>query len=241
MSKKLIPLLCALVSQMAVLTAAERPAGLPDGYRLLYEQRFDTTNAWADFAFSDVAAWKLAFTNQGGALELAQQSKYKPAVRSPVNIALIADRVFGDFTIDVELKQTGREYGHRDMCLFFNFVDPSHFYYAHLATAADDHAHNVFIVDGTPRTKIAEKTTQGVNWGLNVAHKVRLERRAADGGSIKVYFDDFSAPIMVAANSKFTEGYLGFGSFDDTGTIDNIQVWGLKMETKKGNPFTPVP
>ena len=36
--------------------------------------------------------------------------------------------------------------------------------------AADDHAHNVFIVNGAPRTKIAKRTTSGVDWGKVVFH-----------------------------------------------------------------------
>ena len=132
--------------------------------------------------------------------------------------------------------QTGREYGHRDMCLFFGFQEPSKFYYAHIATAADDHAHNVFIVKDAPRTKIAKETTKGVNWGLEVWHKVRLERKASDG-SIKVYFDDLTKPIMVAEDKTFASGYIGFGSFDDTGKVDNIKIWGPVVETKKTGFF----
>lgn len=185
---------------------------------------------------TDPGAWKFAADGESFALELAQQSKYEPAVRSPFNMALVADRTFGDFVLEVDLIQTGREYGHRDMCLFFGFQDPSHFYYVHLATAADDHAHNVFIVDGAPRTKIARETTQGVNWGLNVWHRIRLERRLGDG-LIRVFFDDLSRPVMVANDSTFGEGWIGLGSFDDTGKMDNLRVWSPTAATEKAIPF----
>jgi hypothetical protein len=149
--------------------------------------------------------------------------------------------VFGDFILECDLMQTGREYGHRDMCLFFGYESPSRFYYAHIATAADDHAHNVFVVNEKPRTKIARETTKGVNWGLNVWHRVRLERTLADG-LIKVYFDDLEKPIMVAEDRTFGAGYIGFGSFDDTGMISNIRIWGPSMVRKPGPQFsTPEP
>ena len=77
------------------------------------------------------------------------------------------------------------------MCLFFGFQSPTNFYYTHLASAADDHAHNIFIVNGAPRIRIATETTQGVNWGHGQWHKIRLERQLSDG-SIKVYFDDLT-------------------------------------------------
>jgi hypothetical protein len=212
--------------------SAEKPAGIAEGYKLLFEQNFDAESSVKDLVFTDPKAWKWSKEENGGALELKQQSQYTPAVRSPVNIALIADKVFTDFILVADLIQTGKEYGHRDMCLFFGFQNPTNFYYTHIATAADDHAHNVFIVKNAPRTKIAKQTTKGVNWGLNVWHKVRLERKVADG-TIKVYFDDLTKPIMVAEDKTFGAGSIGFGSFDDTGKVDNIRIWGPSVETRR--------
>lgn len=218
---------------LAGLAANLFAADLPKDYKLLYEQDFDQPEALQSFQMTDRKAWKFAAEKDGGgAMELAQQSKYEPSVRSPVNIALIKDKAFGDFVLEVNLKQTGREYGHRDMCLFFGFQDPSHFYYTHIATKADPHAHNIFIVNGEPRANIARKTTDGVNWGLEVWHQVRLERKLADG-SIKVFFDDMSEPIMIAEDKTFGAGPIGFGSFDDTGKVDHIRIWGPSVEKPK--------
>ena len=211
--------------------------GLPKGYKLLYEQKFDKASAIQDFVMTDPRAWRIGSTNDQSALELTQQSKYSPAVRSPVNIALIADKVFGDFILEADFIQTGREYGHRDMCIFYGFKSPTNFYYTHIATAADKNAHNIFIVNNAPRTNIAKETTQGVNWGLGVWHKVRLERKTSEG-SIKVYFDNLQKPIMTAEDKTFQSGYIGFGSFDDTGMVDNIRIWGPEVETKKTEFFS---
>lgn len=218
-------------------SAAGPPARLPSGYKLLYEQTFEKDTAIKDFVFTDPKAWKVSRDEKGAALELVTQSKYQPSVRSPVNIALIADKVFGDFILEVDLIQTGKEYGHRDMCLFFGLKDPSKFYYTHVATAADDHAHNIFIVNDQPRTKIAQETTKGVNWGLGVWHKVRLERNTS-AGTIKVFFDDMTKPIMQAEDKTFGPGCIGFGSFDDTGKVDNIRIWGPSVESKKTDFYT---
>jgi len=231
------PFVFALAFASTLSLAADRPAGIPAGYTLLYEQNFDRPDALKDFVVSDAKAWQVVRSNGVNALALTRQSQYKPAVRSPFNIALLADRVFGDFVLDCDLIQTGREYGHRDMCLFFGFQTPTNFYYAHLATAADPNAHNVFIVNSKPRTNFAKLTTKGVNWGLNVWHKVRLERDTA-AGTIKVYFDDLTTPIMLAEDKTFVSGCLGFGSFDDTGMVDNIRIWGPAVETKKTPFFT---
>ena len=205
---------------------------IPNGYKLLYEQTFENPDAIRQFQMTDANAWKFSNEEKGGALELAAQSKYKPEVRSPVNIALIKEKVFGDFVLEADLIQTGREYGHRDMCLFFGFQNPKQFYYAHIATKADPNAHNIFLVNNAPRTNIAKTTTTGVSWGLNIWHKVRLERKIADG-SIKVYFDDMTIPIMTAEDKNFGPGFIGFGSFDDTGKVDNIKIWGPEEPKSK--------
>jgi hypothetical protein len=230
--------ICILGAAAAVVpaNAADRPVGVPQNYKLLYEQTFQRAGDLQQFVMSDARAWKIAGSNDHSALALVTQSEYQPPVRSPFNIALIAGKVFGDFILDCELVQTGKEYGHRDMCLFFGFQSPTNFYYAHIATAADEHAHNVFIVNSAPRTKIARQTTPGVNWGLGVWHKVRLERKGSDG-TIKVYFDDLATPIMIAQDKTFARGYVGFGSFDDTGMVDNVRVWGPEVEQRKAEFF----
>jgi hypothetical protein len=219
------------------LVAADKPANLPPGYKVLYEQSFDAPAALKDFVFTDARAWKFAKDDKGGSMELVTQSKYQPAVRSPFNIALLAGKVFSDFVLEVDLIQTGEEYGHRDMVLVFGFQNPTNFYYTHIATAADEHAHNIFVVTNAPRIKIAKETTKGVNWGLGVWHKVKLERKLSDG-SIKVYFDDMTKPVMLAQDKTFGAGHIGFGSFDDTGKVDNIRIWGLTAETRQAGGFT---
>jgi hypothetical protein len=42
---------------------------------------------------------------------------------------------------------------------------------------------------------------------------------------------------MVAEDKIFGAGYVGFGSFDDTGMIDNIKVWGPSVESRKTEFF----
>lgn len=226
-SSRSLGTLALLATAFAAVAADAQPA-VPKGYRLVYQQDFKDASALRDFAFSDANAWKHS-PDEGGALELAQQSKYKPTVRSPFNIALIADQRFGDFILEAEVTQTGREYGHRDMCFYFGFEDPARFYYAHLATAPDDHAHNLFIVNNAPRVKFAREVSSGVNWGLNIWHKVRIERALADG-TIRVFFDDMTTPVLVGEEKTFGTGYVGFGSFDDTGKVRKVKIWSRNAE-----------
>ena len=215
----------------AAAVAEELPPGIPSSYQLVYQQDFSKPEAVDDFAFTDRSAWKLSNTDGKSALELVKQSDYKPPFRSPFNIARLEGKKFGDVIIEAECMQTGREYGHRDMVFVYGYQSPSKFYYTHIATAADDHAHNCFIVNDATRTKFAKQTTKGVNWGLNVWRKVRIERKASDG-TVRVFFEDMKEPIMVAEDKTFGPGEIGFGSFDDTGKITNIRVYAPASEAK---------
>jgi hypothetical protein len=231
---KFLPALALLSLNVAALAG---DGGIPDGYKLLYQQDFTSADALKDFVFSDDAAWKWSDADGKQALELHKQSTYKPVVRSPFNIALLGGKQFGDFIVEAQCQQTGKEYGHRDMVFVFGFQDPSKFYYVHIATKADDHANQIFIVNEQPRLKISKTSNDGNQWGLGVWRKVRLERKASEG-TVKVFFDDMSKPIMTAEDKTFGAGWIGFGSFDDTGKIANIRVWG-KEATEKQAPAFP--
>lgn len=219
-------LLAGLFSVVALQAAELAGDHVPSGYHLLYQQSFPNASALGDFIFSDPAAWRYASgPDHGGAMELFGASHYKPPFRSPYNIALIRGKRFGDFVLEAEVIQTGRRYAHRDLCFFFGVQNRANYYYVHLATRADPHAHNIFLVNDAPRVKIAQRTTKGVHWGEGVWHKVRIERTLKDG-RIRVYFDDMRHPIMEAVDKHFGAGLIGFGSFDDTGKFTHIRIWG---------------
>ena len=158
------------------------------------------------------------------AFELTKKrSDYKPPHRSPLNIALREGLMLEDFVLTAKVKSTHPSYGHRDLCFFFGYQDPAHFYYVHLGQETDDHANQIFIVNGKPRVKISTKTTEGTPWQDNTWHLVKIIRKASTG-DIAVYFDDMSSPIMEANDTTFTKGLFGIGSFDDTGMWDDIEI-----------------
>jgi hypothetical protein len=201
--------------------------GLCDDLPVLLEADFadGSLEAWK---MSDPKAWRIADIESGKAINLFQQSKYAPKVRSPVNYALWDLADVTDFQLDLKAKSTTRDYGHRDLCLFFGYQDPEHFYYVHLAKAADPHAHSVFLVNGAPRVSIADERTPGVDWGSDW-HQIRLVRNS-ETGEIAVFFDDMATPIITAKDKAFSWGKVGVGSFDDTGMFTDIVLRGKRKE-----------
>lgn len=213
----LVALFCATAraSDESASTTAEGGAVARDDFER------DAPTGWS---FTDPNAWRIAKEGEGGnrVLELFQQSEYKPPVRSPLNIALLNETDLGAFVLDVKVRSTTRDYGHRDLCLFFGHQDPSHFYYVHLAKAADPHAHSVFLVNGEDRVSIAESRTEGVDW-TDGWHHVRLVRDP-ESGLVEVYFDDMTKPVITARDKTFSQGQIGLGSFDDTGMFDDLII-----------------
>ncbi|MCB1231951.1 MAG: hypothetical protein KDN19_16905, partial [Verrucomicrobiae bacterium] len=183
---------------------------------------------------TDPEAWKISKLDDGNEVyEILGGSKYEPPHRSPFNIALLKNVVVGDFTLTARVmtKQTSR--GHRDMCLFFGYQDPAHFYYVHLGEKKDDHANQIFIVNDAPRTKISEKATDGTPWKDGTWHQVKLVRKVASG-LIEVYFDDMKTPTHVAHDKHFAWGQVGLGTFDDKGLWDDVELGGVKVEGAGG-------
>jgi dipeptidyl aminopeptidase/acylaminoacyl peptidase len=209
--------------------AAEKCPETMDGMPLIFSDDFeDGADRWE---MTDDKAWTVEEDEGDNALYLKRKSRYEPPVRSPYSIAWIKDLECGSFVLDLKLKQTGREYGHRDLCLFFNGVDPARFYYVHMATKADAHANSIFLVNNEPRVSIAKARTDGTKWTPGY-HHVRV-KRCAETGKIEVFFDNMDKPIMMAEDKTFTKGRIGVGSFDDVGMFDDVCIWGKKAGGEK--------
>ena len=213
--------LCA-VAVLSPLAWAAEPAA-PEGYTLAYGDVFGN-DSMERFDFTDPKAWGMEEGDGNVFLALKRPSKYAPPVRSPLNIAWIKDFKAGDFVLDVKAKQTGKEYNHRDLCIFFGGQSEQRFYYVHLASVADANANSTFLVNDAPRTGIAEKRTDGTKW-TDAFHNIRI-KRDAQAGYIEVYFDDMETPHMSATDKTFGKGRLGIGSFDDMNDFDDIKIYG---------------
>lgn len=218
-------MLAAVVLATGGAARAEETPQTRNGLPLIFEEDFESGDArWRK---TDPEAWSVVEEDGNHVLALQRSSDYAPKVRSPLNIALASELIVGSFVFEATVKQTGRDYDHRDLCLFFGHNGPSKFYYVHLASKADDHAHSIFLVNDAARISVAKERTEGVVWD-DETHRVRITRDA-ESGRIEVFFDDMERPIMQTVDKTFLKGTIGLGSFDDTGTFDNIRLW---AETK---------
>jgi len=206
--------------------ASEAFMGLP----LIFVEDFDepVPDRWLP---TDPAAWKFTKDGDRTVYGMVGKSNYKPEYRSPEGISILKDIYVSDFVVDVWWRSMTKNYNHRDMCVFFGHQDPTRFYYVHFGLKSDDSSNTIHIVNGAPRTPIVKTRTDGTPWTEDY-HHVRVVRKV-DAGTIEAYFDDMTKPAMTAQDTTFTWGRVGVGSFDDTGYIDRIVLWGKTVKPPK--------
>jgi hypothetical protein len=180
---------------------------------------------------TDPSAWRVVNTDRGKVYNQFKNSDYRPPHRSPYNISLVKDVVVSDFVLTVKVQSTNAGAGaHRDMCLFFNYQDPAHFYYVHLGQRPDPHSSQIMIVNDAPRVMITKNQSPGIPWDDDW-HNVKVVRRVEDG-TIEIYFDNMHKPVMTAVDKTFKHGQIGLGSFDDNGNWDDLKLFGSIVKEK---------
>lgn len=212
---------------------AEQPAEnhtLP----LLFEDDFEAGfDQWHPSDINlDRRVWSIKHTDdarRGHVLRVSGKSRYQPPHRSPHSYAVVKNLAVRDFTLEAKVQNTNVNAGnHRDLCFFWGYQDPSHYYYVHLGAKPDPHSSQIFIVNGSPRKMITSNKSPGIPWG-NGWHDVKVTRDV-DSGSVEVFFDDMDTPVLRAEDKTFTWGRVGIGTFDDHGNFDNFKVYGESVE-----------
>ncbi len=184
----------------------------------------DFENGFDRWELVDPKSWAIEEHGRGKSLAIqSRESEYKPKVRSPLHIAIVKDIKVADFEIRFKVKSTKNTGNHRDCCVFFNYQDPTHYYYVHLGAKPDPASGQIFIVNDEPRRPLTSNEKL-VPWSEDW-HTVKLTRNVSTG-SIAVYFDDMDQPHLETNDKTFGEGRIGIGSFDDMDAFDDIQIVG---------------
>ncbi len=149
-------------------------------------------------------------------------------IRAPTSWSVLSNFNVSSFVITGRLKcraEITNKY--RSVVIVFHYQDPTHFYYAHFGAISDD-VHNIIaLVDGKDRVKINSEPV-----GKSIPRLKDMEFHDfkvsydAETGKIKAYLDDMSTPILTAIDKTLGHGLVGVGSFDDTGSFDDIKLWG---------------
>jgi hypothetical protein len=149
-------------------------------------------------------------------------------IRGPTSWSILPEHDVTSFILTGRLKcKAEASNPHRDMCIIFHFQNPTHFYYVHFS-ASSDGLHNIIgLVNGADRVKVnseppgeSQFRLTDMNWH---SFKVTYD---AETGEMKAFLDDLETPILTASDKTLTHGFVGIGSFDDTGYFDDIILRG---------------
>jgi hypothetical protein len=218
------------VAGVCIAADADKTAAEKNGLPLVYEDDFESgADNWKP---TDEKAWKIIDSDGDKVYGLVvRKSDYNPPHRSPHNISLLKDVFLGDFVLTAKVKSTADTGAHRDMCVFFNYQDPTNYYYVHLGKIPDPKSCQIMIVDDAPRRPLTKNKKTGAGW-TGGWHDVKVVRCTGDG-TIEVYFDDMKKPLLKAVDKTFTSGQIGIGSFDDTGNWNDVKLYGKKIDKTK--------
>ncbi|MFB0565612.1 MAG: beta-N-acetylhexosaminidase [Candidatus Aminicenantaceae bacterium] len=149
-------------------------------------------------------------------------------VRAPASWSVLKDFDVTSFVFTGRAKcKADATNKHRDVVVIFHYQDPTHFYYVHFSAVSDD-VHNIIgLVNGKDRVKINHEPSGQSMARMNDLRfhdfKVTCD---VETGDIKVYMDDMANPILTATDKTLRHGFVGVGSYDDTGSFDDIKLWG---------------
>jgi len=149
-------------------------------------------------------------------------------IRAPTAWSVLPAFPVGSFVFSGRLKcHTDPEVAVRDMLVLFHYQDPTHFYYVHFAASSDD-VHNIIgLVNGADRVKINREPPGESVFRLTDAgwHDFKVTFDSGTG-EIQAFLDDMETPILTASDTTLPNGLVGVGSFDDTGSFDDLMLWG---------------
>jgi hypothetical protein len=134
------------------------------------------------------------------------------------NILTHNTSVSGDFTLTAEGAAAASSNAWDDFAIVFGYVDASNYYYVSLNEGDDAGTNGIFRVQAGAKTQI-------VDFGSNVTapgttlHAIKVVKT---GSTVKVYKG--SSLIGTLSGASFTSGKVGFASYNNNATFDNLKV-----------------
>lgn len=172
-------------------------------------------------------SWQVAEEDGSNVYQLLAPGEFGE-IRAPTAWSVLSDYPVSSFAFTGKLKShTNPEILVRDMLVLFHYQDPTHFYYVHFS-ATSDNVHNIIgLVNGADRVKINREPAGESVFRLTDMdwHEFKVTFDSGTG-EIQAYLDDMETPIVTASDSTLPHGLVGVGSFDDTGSFDDLELWG---------------
>nr|WP_321454239.1 hypothetical protein [uncultured Carboxylicivirga sp.] len=193
-----------------------------DKYKVIYNQGFNNDKSTVDFEYSNADKWLISKQGKPGkSLKCLGKGEYTTENGSPEILAILKDYEVSDFILEMTIQQNGKNFGLLDFCVFYGVKDKEHYQYAQIAGHADKKTYKIFEVNGDKPHTIGQNKNDGVLWGINQWHQLKVVRNTQDK-SLKVYFNN--ELILETDNDVVNSGLIGFGSTNSAIKVDNIKL-----------------
>jgi hypothetical protein len=190
----------------------------------------------ADWDLDGNGTWAV----RGPVLILEKEGTPGGKIRRPAALAILKSEPLTDLTFRVELRSTAPvDLAVRDVQLVVGYQSPTQFYYIHLSAKTDAVHNGIFLVNNADRRRIDEPNSKA-HLTDEAWHRIRLERNVSTG-SIAVFFDDETTPMLSATDKTLAWGRVGVGSFDETGEFRNVDVSGKRAKSLIPGPSSRIP
>ncbi|HEX9973336.1 MAG TPA: hypothetical protein VGD14_14785 [bacterium] len=158
----------------------------------------------------------------------------KRKVMAPRAYALLKDFDVTDFIFTGKIKcHQDPNILARDMVIIFHYQDSTRYYYVHFSAKSDEKHNIIALVNGKDREKINHEAA-GATQAKMIDCEFHTFKVTYDSKTSKIcaYLDDMATPILTAKDSTVCHGQVGVGSFDDTGCVDDVKLWGRRYISK---------
>jgi hypothetical protein len=194
---------------------------IPEGYLLQYQQNFNGNKSLEDFKVEQPAKWGIFKNSNNFYLQCVQADSM---TLFPANIAVINNKIFGDFILEIDVTPGADSNGLSEVCLFLGMRDLTRYYYVQLASRSDSSTNGIFLVKNSITSKLTDEMVQPIVWMNKKWHKIRLERNIVRR-TIRVFVDEMTTPLLETKDYELVMGSVGIGSFVSPGSFDNIKIW----------------
>jgi len=222
--KSILPTIPALLLSLAAYCQT-----VPEGYLLQYQQNFTPGKALSDFRTQNPTKWGVF---KSGSNFYFQCSAADSVSFLPANIAVIQNKIFGDFILEVDVMPLKDSLGTAEICLFLGLRDLSKYYYVQLANLADSAMNGIFLVRKNIPVRLTGEEERTAIWKQNKWHKVRLVRDIVRR-TIVVYLDNMTVPHMLIKDYELIMGSVGLGSVAGSARFDNVKIWAPTVMTEE--------
>lgn len=202
---------------------------IPEGYLLQYQQNFNGAKALDDFRMENASGWGIFKAGSNFYLQCAAAEAFS---LSPGNVAVLNNRIFGDFIFEADVMPLKDSIGVSEICLYLGIRDLNSFYYVHLADFSDSLSNGIFLVKNSITRKLTNEMAKISSWNPDKWQKVRLVRDIIKR-TIAIYLDNMTVPHMLIRDYELVMGFVGIGTLKGSARFDNIKIWAPTVLTEK--------